>query len=225
MTDVTEPGLDPTLTRAVVLPPPLAPGWKTSELWLKLLALVLVSVLSSGLLTSNTAVQVVSICVTVLASLGYTAARTSLKKSQAGFVRLGLVAFVAITGGIALGCAWMKSESKVAAGDVVDCTGATAKAHIKEYGPLADAALVYMTGGDGHVDKAAVKSSAIGMLVETGGCVLADAVARALTPHADPNAPKSSPLEADRASLLAAFESVRSEQLAHKKFHTPHGDL
>jgi hypothetical protein len=149
-------------------------------------------------------------------------ATASPKTSQGGFARLGLVIFVAIFGVIVIGCAWFKSESKAVAHDVVDCTTSTAVGAIKEFGPAIDALLLYATGANGVVSSDAIKDAGKGFAKEIGGCVVADAIARALKPSLpDPNAPKSSPLVADPDSLRRALAAAQPGV----KFHTANGDL
>lgn len=65
----------------VAVPVPGTPGYKTSEFWLNLLAVLLTAFLASGVVTeTSNAVKVVGYVLSVLAALGYTAARTSLKR-------------------------------------------------------------------------------------------------------------------------------------------------
>lgn len=146
--------------------------------------------------------------------------RVAAKTPQAGFAHLRLLAFVAVAG--LVGCAWFTSERKAVASDVIDCTKAEAKNAITEFGPAIDALLVLATGGDGNVDTAQLGNAAKNFGKAVGGCVVADAVARALKPApADPNAPKASPLVADPGSLRNAMASL----YPGTKFHTPSGDL
>lgn len=59
-------------------------GWKTTEFWLSCLALVLGLVLTSGALPEGgLAAQIVGGVVTILAQLGYTAARAQIKAAEA----------------------------------------------------------------------------------------------------------------------------------------------
>lgn len=144
------------------------------------------------------------------------------KAPQAGRVNIGLLLVIASVAGLAFGCAWFSKESKQVETDVVDCTKAEAAKAITEFGPLADAILIYATGGNGQVNTDAVKSAAKGFGKDIGGCVLADAVARAVKPApVDPNAPKSSPLVSDPDSLRRALAAVHPG--VH--FHTANGDL
>ena len=62
-------------------PTPPKPGYKTTEFWLSSLALILGVVLASGAIPEGgIAAQVVGGLLSLLASLGYTASRTSIKK-------------------------------------------------------------------------------------------------------------------------------------------------
>ena len=63
--------------------PTAKPGWKTSEFWLSSLATVGGILLASGAVAEGTAAaQVVGGILALLASLGYTASRTSIKRGQ-----------------------------------------------------------------------------------------------------------------------------------------------
>jgi hypothetical protein len=62
---------------------PVKPGYKTTEFWLTLVAVVLSAVASSGLLAEgSTWVKVVGVALAVLATLGYTASRAVVKKGN-----------------------------------------------------------------------------------------------------------------------------------------------
>lgn len=112
------------------------------------------------------------------------------------------------------------------AGDVVDCTSASARGLIDQFGPVVDAVLVAATGGDGKVDGAQLKTAVKNFGVDLGGCVLASSVRRALTPAPDdPAAPRLSPVQADPAALQALFEAIRKETLSGKRYKLAEGDL
>lgn len=56
------------------------PGWKTSEFWLTLLAVMLAAVLSSGLIEDvSVLTKGITLTVQLLAVMGYTAGRTLTK--------------------------------------------------------------------------------------------------------------------------------------------------
>jgi hypothetical protein len=125
-----------------------------------------------------------------------------------------------------LACSALESTAKQTAHDLVDCTTSKAREAIDQYGGVVDAALELATDGSGHVDKGKLLDSAKNFAIDTGGCVLADAIARALSSHSDdPNAPKSSPLDADPVALRQAFEQLKAEKYGGKSFQTPHGTL
>ena len=60
----------------------MKPGYKTTEFWLILLAILLGAFVASGLLPSDhVAVKVAGMVTTVLAALGYTAGRSVVKRT------------------------------------------------------------------------------------------------------------------------------------------------
>lgn len=150
---------------------------------------------------------------------------------QAGFARLGVLLVIAAlglaTGGIAA-CSWFSKEAKSPTGKaVVSCVeSSAAKAATKEFGALVDQALLYAMTGDGKINTDSLKPAAATMALDSGMCVLADRFAAAMQPKpTDPNAPKSSPVEADPASLRAAFDELRARYAPGQVFHTEHGVL
>ena len=63
----------------------MKPGWRTTEWWLTLAAVVVNAVLGSDMLTEMPAVgKVVCALGAVLAALGYSSHRTRLKKENGG---------------------------------------------------------------------------------------------------------------------------------------------
>lgn len=76
----TTPDFDPTtITSDLGATDPAKPGFKTSEFWLKVAAMVLTAAYASGALTSNTALAIAGIAATILGALGYTVSRTMIK--------------------------------------------------------------------------------------------------------------------------------------------------
>lgn len=60
---------------------PLKPGFKTTEFWLSLAAVVVGAIAASGVVPSDsTWERVVGLVVSALAAVGYTGARLSLKR-------------------------------------------------------------------------------------------------------------------------------------------------
>jgi len=87
MTDVaitpTPSPSDPQPAPPFPASPPVTPGWRTSEAWLTLLAILLGALPSSGLIDgSPLLIKLVGMGVALLASLGYTTNRTSLKRAH-----------------------------------------------------------------------------------------------------------------------------------------------
>lgn len=72
---------EPTSTQPVV-PAPVTPGYKTTEFWLSIAAMIVGSALASGVFPSESgAEKVLGLAATVLAQLGYTVSRTLVKKA------------------------------------------------------------------------------------------------------------------------------------------------
>lgn len=57
----------------------MKPGYRTSEFWLKIVALVLTALYASGVMTGKTPLAIAGIAATILGSLGYTVSRTLVK--------------------------------------------------------------------------------------------------------------------------------------------------
>jgi hypothetical protein len=58
----------------------VTPGWKTSEFWMKLAALLLTALYASGVIpTSGVGAQVAAIAATILGAVGYTVGRSLVK--------------------------------------------------------------------------------------------------------------------------------------------------
>lgn len=61
----------------------IKPGWKTTEFWLKLLAMLLTALYASGVIsTGSQAENVVAIVATILGTLGYTVSRSLVKAAK-----------------------------------------------------------------------------------------------------------------------------------------------
>lgn len=58
-----------------------SPGWKTSEFWIKILAMILSALLSSGVIPGSITAHIVAIISVMAGALGYTVMRTNLKKT------------------------------------------------------------------------------------------------------------------------------------------------
>ncbi|MDQ3295057.1 MAG: hypothetical protein M3619_00545 [Myxococcota bacterium] len=122
-------------------------------------------------------------------------------------------------------CGWLQEEAKAARKDLVDCTTTRARGFEQQFGPVVDQLLLNASGGDGKVNWDIVKSATKTFAAEAGGCVLAGAVLRALTPRdVDPNAPQSSPQIIDPITLRQGWESARADY-GGQKFKLEAGTL
>ena len=72
---------------------PKKPGWKTTEFWLTLVAVIATESHAAGLTgdAESTATRIVMAIIGVLAVLGYTASRTSVKKAMMALLPLLLI--------------------------------------------------------------------------------------------------------------------------------------
>lgn len=63
-------------------PPPVKPGWQTTEFWERLAAVALTVMFASGILTGHdTALAIAGMAATILGSLGYTVGRSMVKSA------------------------------------------------------------------------------------------------------------------------------------------------
>jgi len=63
--------------------PVIKPGYKTSEFWLSAVASIIGLVMASGAIESGSSYdKAVGLVVTVLAAMGYTASRATVKKAK-----------------------------------------------------------------------------------------------------------------------------------------------
>ncbi len=107
----------------------LKTGWKTSEFWLSLAAIIFGAVAASGVLPSgHWSVQVIGIVTTILGALGYTYSRTVAKRNGNGDTVIKLVPFILITSLFASGCSWERAVKTTLSGayDVAKLTETTA---------------------------------------------------------------------------------------------------
>lgn len=59
------------------------PGYKTTEFWLSLAAMIIGAILASGAIENNLVLQALGMAATVLGGLGYTAGRSITKIGEA----------------------------------------------------------------------------------------------------------------------------------------------
>lgn len=209
----------------------MKPGWKSTEFYLTLICIIAGALPTSGLVApGSTVLKIAGLATMVLGALGYTYVRGQVKQAasdgEKGFGALEVMVILCAIGlGIMAACATMAAEAKHDGRAVVDCTTASAKEAVHEFGPTVDALLAQAVDNDGKVNWDPVKDIAKGFTANLGGCVLADTVARFLHPVQLPGAPKSEPLQVDKAALLSGFDALRSAQYGGKTFVTEHGTL
>lgn len=207
-------------TTGTETPAPPKPGYKTTEFYMKLAAILLTAFYASGVIPiDGTWMKVAAIAATMLGALGYTVSRTMIKAA-------GAVLLVMLLSHGSLGCAWVKGEAATVGHALVDCTKPAAVDAFHQFGSFVDNALVASATPDGKVTADTMKSIGKSFTSEIGQCVFVQVVAHALAPKpADPNAPKSEQLVLDAASLRAGFEAVRGEQLGGATYKTDTGVL
>jgi hypothetical protein len=150
-----------TTTQTTATIDPIRPGWRTTEFWLKIAAIILTALFASGAIpTTGTAAMVAAIAATILGALGYTVGRSLVKAAGAALILCALFASSQTAcGPVAAGA----GRAKVA---VIDCTKADAgqiAAVLAGFAPL-------LRGS--APDWKAVEANAIAAGTTIGGCAL-----------------------------------------------------
>lgn len=190
MSDTTAPQTDTALpppppwatSLAVSLPPPAAdpppvkPGWRTTEFYLSSAAVLLGVLYASGLITTGSPWdRLAGIAATLLAAMGYTVVRGSVKSAAAALLVVALGSAVA-SQTACISSAQVADAPGAAETAVIDCTRADAPAVIALLGQLgADAVTAVLHTG--AVDWGHLEASAIAQGKVVGGCALAELVA------------------------------------------------
>jgi hypothetical protein len=113
-------------------------------------------------------------------------------------------------------CAWLKSEAKQTASDVIDCTTDKALEVAKEYGPSVELALRSQLSDTGQIDRQGLKDLAKSFASDTGRCVLARAMSRLLLGTGSDT--QAAPLPIDAEDLTSAWTEVRHRDYGGKSF-------
>lgn len=138
-----------------------------------------------------------------------------------------LAALIVFTGAILMlamvtSCGQFKSVSNVGKALLVDCAEPATLAVVNQIGPLVENMLIDNVDGEGHINFDPVLEVGSRWTAEVGGCILADVVARAMTPPSeDPKAPKAStasPLQLHREDLRTGFEQFKSSRFGGVTF-------
>lgn len=167
-------------------PPPVKPGYLTTEFYFSLAATLLTYLFASGALTSNTALAIAGMAATVLTALGYKVSRTLVKTAAVlALVVLGLGAASSMTAcsswrprTAAAVAAFLECQSPHVDGKLLDDAKALAIPSVK--------AAIEGSHGNEAALKAALKADAAPLRGDLARCGYAAAVAAvaALSPAA-----------------------------------------
>lgn len=138
---------------------------------------------------------------------------TTVKPTQAGFARVGLLLVISAifgAGMLAMGCNQVTHSAAVAKGASKNCLSEAAKARTKEFGPAVKASVLdAYDSSTRQINWAPIKQMALWFTVDSGMCVLANVVADLLAPPpAIPGAPQSAPIDIDPTSLRSGFANI-----------------
>lgn len=217
MTDPT-PTPDTTTTAATSTPAgavttttatTVKPGWKTSEFWLNIAAMLLGALFASGLLVNNTAIQIAGMAATVLGALGYTVVRGGAKKGPTAIL---LVLLLVPASSTQAGCGNSRDRLANGVGAFVDCMKPATKAAAAELEPAMSKLVRDSLSSDGKADRATLKAIAAPLKSDWSRCALDGAIAAILNPPIQkPGAAASSPLEVDRADVIDTYAEIRAD--------------
>lgn len=200
-------------------PAPTKPGYRTTEFWLSLLATLLTALFASGVLTSSTALAIAGMAATVLTALGYKVSRTLIKTGAA-------LALFVLASSSQVGCTAAKDAATHAAGGFVDCMRPEPQKMLAELRPVFQDVLRNATGGDGKVDRTALRAAGATLASDATRCAFSAVIAEALRPRSsNPGAPQSSPLEVDQGQLRAEYDELRADFWGGPTFKLEAGTL
>jgi hypothetical protein len=137
--------------------------------------------------------------------------------SQAGFVRMGALAVMAMVGlGLAIGSCGagpaVRAKATVGAGAFLACEEPNVAALATDMVPFVVATIKSWISGDGHPDRAGIKHSAAKIATMAGQCAWDAAMAILTTPAAAmAGAPASAPEAVDVAALRSSWAGIRAE--------------
>lgn len=191
--------------------PAPSPGWRTSEFWLKLAAILLTALFASGVIpTSGTVATVTAIAATMLGALGYTVSRSMVKSAA---VKAALLAV--LVGGLAapqMACG-ARAPATRAASAFMDCESPDLAPLLPDAIQLAKAAVLRWISGAGTVSTDGLKTDAKPLRTDLARCAWDAAVAAIAQtgPAPAPGAPAASAMSIDGPALTSVWANVRSE--------------
>lgn len=139
---------------------------------------------------------------------------------QDGFSRIWLMAILALLAAVWLtvGCG---ATTKRLGGVVIDCTTENSTTLTREFGPTVDALLRAATQPDGRMDWSQIRSAAKSFGLDTGACVLANAIAGITSQQTSGAAAMATSPQRTRAE----FRALSLELFGGHTFRTTNGDL
>jgi hypothetical protein len=129
---------------------------------------------------------------------------------------------------LSIGCtkAQLKDAGARAAQSYVDCMQPAVVSTVIELKPTYRELLELATGGDGKVDREALKSAAAGLKTPATRCAFSTVVAEAMRAvQSVASEVQSAPLAVDKEDLAATFELIRAESFAGERYKLEAGTL
>jgi len=149
--------------------------------------------------------------------------------SSATSIAFGLLIAGGATGAVlASGCtkAQLKDTGVRAASGFVDCMQPAVVKTVIELKPTYRELLEAVTGGDGKVDREALKSAASSLTTPATRCAFSTVVAEAMRAvQSVASEVQSAPLEIDREDLRAAYEAIRTDFYGGERYQLEGGTL
>jgi hypothetical protein len=220
----TAPAVPPLATE-IGTPPPVKPGWQTTEFWMKLAAILLSTLFASGAITNNTVLAVAGMAAAILGSLGYAVNRGMVKAAaskgavvtasvQPVMRTLAPVLAVLVLAFSAPACGPAAPIIATGGQIVVDCVSQNRD----QIEALVGAFWNAITNG---ASWSTVEQQAIANGETLGGCAFAEVVQKFLAPPPGRAAPPAAEGQAARRAL----EDFRTKHARGATFHTPAGNL
>jgi hypothetical protein len=186
-------------------------GLSTTEFYFTFAITAVGLLIGSGLLTTNTAVQIAGLAAAVLKAGFYLWSRTKIKTSGSSSLPLVLIFIVVMPLAHAqLGCGSSLSGGGVKS-DALNCAGPSAAKAIKDYGGAMDTAVASQLQDDGHLIKPTLESMLVGLVTDEAKCVGLNSLAKLLTPAAPvAGAAKSEPRAIDKDDVQAELAKMKT---------------
>lgn len=215
VTQATDPAADPP-----------KPGVRTTEFWLSLLAMLLGTFVTSGLLPdASVPVKIAGMALAALAVLGYGSSRAQVKAAFHRIVPLLLLPALALSFA-ACACTTPAQRNDavcVLERHTVDCTVAEVTAVAPQFLPVLGTLVGFLTGEDGTVDWDRLGTVAAGMGLRDGGCILAELLSDLENPSAGPTAGPKAIRKVK--TFRDGFEMLRRTKYGGASFRLPGGKV